>query len=413
MNESSGETSPWLHELQVDVQRQFERQQSLQCQEDPLWDAEIAKLEEQSRGYLQSLGNPHLSPVLRQKLDEEYGTVLERILELESHRNERMARQAHAAQLVGERDVLERLQRLSDVLAGGDPTFGNIELALHIERIDCFHDERVVMKTCKLRGLYEVVDLLVDAELPLVIIEPESDGASVAYVANPRRRARRRFFDHEHGGAEARAMADFAADPNRFAGLGQDWFWVDEFTVPKRQPSWAAEHAEEVFHRRQKTKLSYAKLSVEFGVTPPTIKAAIKYFEATHPEEYDQVKLRAGGKRGPRIDVGRFAEEARQLWVGGWTKERLAKKYGCSTPVIDKALRFAYANIGLPMPTRKTKRNARVAEARRLLDGGASLDEIVAAMNVSDVTARDYLKSSFVAESKTMPDMRRRKNGLG
>lgn len=37
-----------------------------------------------------------------------------------------------------------------------------------------------------------------------------------------------------------------------------------------------------------------------------------------------------------------------------------------------------------------------------------SLAEVAATMNVSDVTARGYLRASFAAEGKPMPDLRRR-----
>ena len=103
-----------------------------------------------------------------------------------------------------------------------------------------------------------------------------------------------------------------------------------------------------------------------------------------------------------------FAAEARQLWIDGWSKEKLAKKYDCSAPTVGKAIALAYHMEGLTIPTREEARRDKATEARRLLDDGKSLDDIAAAMKVSDVTARDYLNESFAAEGKPMPDLRRR-----
>ena len=89
-------------------------------------------------------------------------------------------------------------------------------------------------------------------------------------------------------------------------------------------------------------------------------------------------------------------------------KEKLAKRYGCSAPTVGKAIAFAYERDGLPMPTRAEARRAKVEEARRRLDAEQSLDEIAAALKVSDVTARGLLHESFAAEGKPMPDLRRR-----
>jgi hypothetical protein len=35
-------------------------------------------------------------------------------------------------------------------LARNNPTLGNLELSMHIDRIDCYDDGKVVLRTCKL-----------------------------------------------------------------------------------------------------------------------------------------------------------------------------------------------------------------------------------------------------------------------
>lgn len=122
----------------------------------------------------------------------------------------------------------------------------------------------------------------------------------------------------------------------------------------------------------------------------------------------DAVRLRAGGKRPPKFDVAQFAEEARQLWEAGWSKLRLADRYKCSTSVIDRALAHGYEQHGLPVPDRIDPHKDKVEESRRLLDAGMALSEIARTLDVSTTTARGYLRRSFRAENKPMPDLRRR-----
>ena len=60
------------------------------------------------------------------------------------------------------------------------------------------------------------------------------------------------------------------------------------------------------------------------------------------------------------------------------------------------------------MPTTAEARSHKANEARRLLDAGTPLEDIAATMNVSNVTVRKYLRQSFAADGKVMPDLRRK-----
>jgi biotin operon repressor len=178
--------------------------------------------------------------------------------------------------------------------------------------------------------------------------------------------------------------------------------------VPEREESWAVANSEAVFKRRQEGKLSLEQLSEEFGRSKPTLSAAIKTYLKDHPEEVDAVKLPVGGKRPKKFDLAAIGEKARTLWIAGWSKERLAAKFGCSAPTVHKAIAFVYARDGLTMPTRQETRSSRTTSARDLHNQGLSLDDIAATLNVSDVTARQLLRESYAAQGKPMPDLRRR-----
>ncbi|MEX0585660.1 MAG: hypothetical protein WD176_03385, partial [Pirellulales bacterium] len=311
-----------------------------------------------------------------------------------------------AGDLVRQEQVIERLDYLDEVLAVNDPTRGNLELSLHIDRIICGRNGTVTLRMCKLGIMPDSIGLL---STPVVKppVKGLDDKAGKPKSPKARRRGKLRVVE-EHGTTDLRAQASFIADPDRFVGLGDEWFWIDEFSIPESS-SWSADNAEAIFRRRQESRLSYAKLAEEFGVTSPTIGAAIRHYLNTDPGERDAVILQRGGKRRPKFDLSKFAEEAQRLWIDGWSKEKLAKRYECSAPTVGKAIAYAYAQEGLPMPTRGEARRGKVLEARRLLDEGNALEAIVAKMKVSDVTARQLLRESFQSEGKPMPDMRRRK----
>lgn len=393
---------PWFLELRELVQRELSRLTETQHDQLPALEQEAKLLGDKIKGWSLSLGKLDLPTVLQIAIEADSRAVLERWQEIENTLLEREAQSGQADRIIDESEVLHRLEQLSDVLAGNNPTMGNLHLSLHIDRIVCAPDGKVIMRSCKLGTLTESVEVFADLD---------NNGNASSSVpkktkGTPRRRGRLRVTDCEEDGRNMRSLAEFAADTDRFAGLGDDWFWSDEFQIPER--SWVAENAESVFQRRQDAKLSHAKLAVEFGVSKPTIRAAIQCYLTEHPDAKDEVNLASGGARPIKFEIENFADEARQLWESGWAKLKLAEKYGCSTPVIDKALALAYEQAGLPMPTRKNRRKAKSAEARQLLDDGQSLDEIAEVMGVSDVTARQYLKASFAAEGKPMPDLRRR-----
>jgi hypothetical protein len=393
---------PWLPEIMELVRDELSTLTETQHEQRPALEQEVKLLEDKIKGWSASLAKPDLSTALRTAIESDCSAALDRRQDIENSLAEREAQHEQADRLVDESEVLHRIEQLADVLDRNNPTMGNLHLSLHIDRIVCAPDGKVTMKICKLGSLTEAVEIFAD-------VDDNGDTSSndpKKTRGAPRRRARLRVESWAEDGVNMRALAEFAADSDRFAGLGEDWFWTDEFQIPDRPLSWVDQNAQRVFGRRQEAKLSHAKLAAEFGVSKPTIRAAINRHLATHPDAKDEVNLSSGGARPPKFDLTEFGHEARALWAAGWAKLKLAKKYGCSTPTIDKAIAWAYDQAGLPVPTRADRQSVRVAEARQMLDTGHSLDEIVDALKVSDVTARKYLNASFAAEGKPMPDLR-------
>lgn len=411
MNIKDLQATDWFPSLVVDVARELDRLSERRQDQRPALHEENEHLQAQIDGWSVSLAKRDLDPALRSAIESNWSRSLERQHEIESLLAEHACQDEVLRQIVDPQQVVSRLKRLADVLASNNPTQGNIELSLHVDRIDCFPDGNVQMRTCKLGAVAGAVELLASDDGTPVDHSVTLDG-SLIRQAKPRRRARLRSESPAADGEAEKAAVYLATDPDRFAGLGQEWFWTYEFQVPGRKRSWADENAARVFQRRQEFKMSYSELALEFGVTPPTIGAAIRRYLERNAGETDKVKLPHGGKRRPRIDVTSFAMEARRLWEQGSSKEALAKKYGYSPPTIDKALAYAFEQDGLTLPNRQDLLCAIAARARQIFEQLNSLQDVAKAMEISVPTARKYVKHSFVSEGKAMPDLRHRRNGV-
>ena len=157
-------------------------------------------------------------------------------------------------------------------MALNNPTLGNLKTSLHIDRINCFEGGAVVMRTCKLGALTGAVEMLANDTTQQVA--PADAGGDGVDRATPRRRVRLRV----DGGADVRAAANTAADPNRFAGLDKQWFWEDTFSIPEKT-CWAKEHAAEVAEARAEG-MTMERLAECFRAVP-TIRAALRYAAST------------------------------------------------------------------------------------------------------------------------------------
>ncbi|MBA3482982.1 MAG: hypothetical protein H0T51_14330 [Pirellulales bacterium] len=228
----------------------------------------------QRKGWGQSLGDPELPHPVRVALQNDWAAAETRLQEIDSLLKANASRSRREEVVVNPADVLNRLHRLADVLASDNPTMANLELAQHIDRIDCFSDGRVIMRTCKLGAAPDAVQLL--AELGAIRKEAAGQGIvqhdSSTRVAStgPRRRTRLRVMeDQESNVSDLRASIEYVTDTFRFAGLDEKWFWTDQFQVPRKE-YWIDAHHEAV-------KRKYAEIERENG-TKPTLKVLATYF---------------------------------------------------------------------------------------------------------------------------------------
>jgi hypothetical protein len=153
-------------------------------------------------------------------------------------------------------------------------------------------------------------------------------------IGTPRRRARLRVDESEHGGVDLSDALYTAADPNRFAGLEERWFWTDVFQIPRRK-SWAEENAVEVAAARA-AGLTMEKLAEQFGKTVPTIRAALR-FAASVEESVRQLPRKMPRRRWHE----EHAREVAAKKADGLGTGALAAYFGKSDTTIRAALDYA------------------------------------------------------------------------
>ena len=267
--EDASREPDWLGPLLDAVREELRRLNDDHPDQRRALEHELSVLRDKSNGWLVSLGRPDLHPTLRAAIEKEWQDASVRQQEIEAMLADEERQHERLDEVLDPSQVLVRLERLEEILAGSNPTMANLELSFHIDRIDCFGDGRVVLRTCKLGALTGAADLV--ARSQPAAAQGDLLASDGTLRTNPRRRARLRVDTEGDSRLDLDAAANFAADPNRFAGLDSQWFWDDEFRIPDRPPSWAAANAEAVFRRRQESRLSFKKLASEFGVTHPTV----------------------------------------------------------------------------------------------------------------------------------------------
>ena len=154
----------WLPELMELVRRELSRLTENQHDQRPALEQEVKVLDGKIKGWSESMAKPDLTTALRTAIESDWSVALERRQEIENILTEREAQSEQADRIVDESEVLRRLEQLADVLADNNPTMGNLHLSLHIDRIVCAPDGKVVMRSCKLGTLTEAVEIFANMD---------------------------------------------------------------------------------------------------------------------------------------------------------------------------------------------------------------------------------------------------------
>ncbi len=291
-------------------------------------------MQERVAGWSLSLANPKLDTSLRADIEGQYGQSKARIAQLQNLIAEHENKAQRVQQAFDPRLVVDRLQRLSDVLAGSNPTEGNIELSRHVEKIECFDDGKVVLRTTPL-GIFDgAVQLL---------RRPMNDGTAVDNAPEQLRPTarikarRRRQLRGEPPACDAKDNVAAEVDitnPQRFAELGAEWFWEDVLEI-QRPTGWAQEHATEVAAARATGK-THEQLAAMFNVTVPTIRKAIKIAQQSDGT------LTTLPRKMPRARwPEQHFEEVADLRRTGMSMTELCNHFHRSEPLIRTALKLA------------------------------------------------------------------------
>lgn len=275
----------WFAPLLEQIRRELDRLSDQQQDARPALEKERSQLGVQIQGWLLSLAKPDLSPTVRSLLERDMEGTLRRQQEIDRQLSEADASRCQARAAVDPQQVVDRLNRLAEVLAAESPSRTNLELSLHIDSIRCHRDGQVLVRTSKLGALAGGTDLFAG---PAGAPAPAASEEEGVRKAKPRRRAVRRIEDGESSQAELQAAAHLAADVHRFASLGPEWFWEDRFQMPGRT-CWSDEHAEEVARLRRETGWPLNMLAEHFGKSIPTIRRALNKARTTPPDQPDSV----------------------------------------------------------------------------------------------------------------------------
>ena len=241
-------------------------------------ESERDSLEELCCGWRKSLGKPDLKNALRLDIESDYSLAKARINAIECSLAEKSALCSSVDDLVNPEIVAQRLAKLGRLLEGDNASAINLALSEHIESIRCLSDGRVRIRVCILGALANPYELE-----RIVGLLPPVDGRSSSPAApDPRRRRTRRHVGAASGEFEDVDLAnDTAVDIHRFAGLGDEWFTVEEFQIVRRQ-SWAQRMAREVAEYRLATHATMAETCKHFERTIPTIRSALTIAKDEH-----------------------------------------------------------------------------------------------------------------------------------
>ncbi len=388
----------WLYDLTLEVQKHVEQLATVGIEAIPALQNEFDRLENLKRGWLISLGDPSIPISLRDNLQKNFDSCSKEQQEIRRQIDEINRAESSKSKLVQPIQVYQKLMQLDQVLGSENASRVNSELSRYIDRISCDRSGNITLRLCKLGFAPEAIDTIVS-------LSPDTVDQNGTLTKPSRRRSRVRIDDGIDEEAD-KILSELASNPDRFAGLGDEWFWEIQLKVPESK-SWAATNSDAIFQRRQEGRLSYTQLASEFGVSRPTIASAVKQHLQLHPDALD-IQLRSGGKRKPKIDLDGFADEALTLSNQGWSKLKLAQRFGCSTPVISKALQHASSKSGELVASRKAATDAMVAQCRDLHDKKVPLKDISKQLGLSTTTLRKYLIKSYASEGAIKPDLRRK-----
>ena len=243
----------WLSRLSAEVRDEIDARAKGQGDPRPCLTAELGQIDGQVRGWSLSLGNPNLAQTIRSALEGLLEPALERRRQVERQLAELEATRSQLDEILDESVVLDRLRRLEVVLANGNVAEGNRELRRVIDRVVCYADGRVELRTVRL-GLSRSATAWLN---PTTKINPTGNDGS-RYWTDP---------------------VDYVKPPR-----------LDYRT-------WVRYHAAEVLAKRQETGWNVRQLSDHFGKCRETIDKALALAARNGPGDNRELKVQGSRNR--------------------------------------------------------------------------------------------------------------------
>ncbi len=150
----------WLAPLGEDVRREIACMVDNEPNPCTAVEEELKGLRAKQAGWSLFLANRDLNPAIRAAIEAEWEKALARQQEIEGFLAGREHHHQRVEDVLDSKQALDCLGRLPEVLPLNNPTLGNLELSLHIDRIDCFQDGKIVMRTRKLGALTGTLEML-------------------------------------------------------------------------------------------------------------------------------------------------------------------------------------------------------------------------------------------------------------
>lgn len=348
-----------VSELVVETRQMVEvrRQRSHQKPEAELagLTAELEQLEDKIRGWAVTLAKTNLHRRLRDNLETQTSAAYDRIEMIEQAIQENEAEESVLEAAVRPIEVSSRLKQLHEVILGECPTATNLELSMHIDRIDCFDDGRVVSRICKIGSSPLAVQWFCDPDAE-VDREPRNSKAN-GHRVKPRRRALLRLHADEGDYDELMNRIHMATDPNRFAGLPDQWFWTDEYQMPEKT-YWVHDNAQRVLARYDEIKANGKKPSLnamakEFGKSRPTISRALDIaVGAGNVNKPEHRREPTSVKGNPE-----FESKIAEMHDDGKLNKEIAETLGLGRSTVTMALDRLYVQRGFPRPDGRRERH--------------------------------------------------------
>lgn len=275
-----------FQELVAEVQQQLDSRQP-QADRRPALQARRQELDSQIDGWGLSLGNPNLASRTRSRLEEQMETAE---AELQAVEQELIVAESEASRVrlnVDPADVADCLNRLAELLGSEHASATNLELARHLDKIQCFPEGRYVVRSFKLGAFAPNLGRTVHQLRSMGgSAAPPAEESGNGYRIQPRKRGRLEVDCDFRETLEHNRHMDLAMSPDRFQGLGQEWFWEDEFQLQIKR-SWPEIHAEEVYRYRTETtpRPTWVAMEKHFKKTTPTLRKAYKLYQQSLQEK--------------------------------------------------------------------------------------------------------------------------------